>query len=83
MTQNNLGTALRNQAARTEGKAGGKLLARAVAAYEAALEVYTREDEPQRWATTQNNLGNALGDQALRTEGKAGGKLLARAVDGL
>ena len=31
----------------------------AIAAYTAALEVYTRDAFPQQWAQTQNNLGNA------------------------
>jgi tetratricopeptide (TPR) repeat protein len=31
----------------------------AIAAYEAALEVLTREALPEKWATTQNNLGLA------------------------
>jgi hypothetical protein len=31
----------------------------AIAAYEAALAVYTREAFPEKWAMTQNNLGNA------------------------
>ncbi|KOP26269.1 hypothetical protein AMR41_11255, partial [Hapalosiphon sp. MRB220] len=37
----------------------------AIAAYESALEVYTREAFPQDWATTQNNLGIAYGDRIL------------------
>ena len=40
-TQNNLGLALADQAGRTEGTAGAALLAEAVAAYRAALEVRT------------------------------------------
>jgi hypothetical protein len=44
------------------------------------LEVYTREQLPQDWATTQNNLGNALWAQAARTEGPKGAELLAQAV---
>ncbi|NEP44777.1 MAG: tetratricopeptide repeat protein, partial [Okeania sp. SIO2H7] len=31
----------------------------AIACYQAALEVYTRQAFPEQWATTQNNLGNA------------------------
>ena len=80
MTQNNLGIALGDQAARTEGAAGAALLAEAVAAYRAALEVCTRAAHPVDWAATQNNLGNALGDQAGRTEGAAGAALLAEAA---
>jgi tetratricopeptide (TPR) repeat protein len=44
------------------------------------LEVRTREQLPQDWATTQNNLGNALDDQATRTSGEEGRQLLAQAV---
>jgi hypothetical protein len=44
------------------------------------LEVRTREQLPQNWATTQNNLGTALRDQADRTEGPKGAELLAQAV---
>ncbi|TBR60008.1 hypothetical protein B4U84_03655, partial [Westiellopsis prolifica IICB1] len=44
-----------------------------IAAYESALEVYTREAFPQDWAMTQNNLGNAylyriLGERANNLE---------------
>jgi len=60
MTQNGLGLALGNQAARTEGPRGAELLAQAVAAFRSALEVYTREQLPQYWAGTQDNLGAAL-----------------------
>jgi tetratricopeptide (TPR) repeat protein len=55
-------------------------LAEAVAAYRQALEVYTREQLPQQWATTQNNLGNALAEQGVRTSGEAGARLLAEAA---
>ena len=34
-----------------------------IAAYEAALQVYTRDAFPQDWAMTQNNLGTAYGDR--------------------
>jgi tetratricopeptide (TPR) repeat protein len=39
----------------------------AIAAYELALQIYTREVFPQNWATTQNNLGAAYSDR-LRGE---------------
>jgi CHAT domain-containing protein len=38
-------------------------LENAIAAYKAALEVYTREALPQQWAMTQNNLGTAYSDR--------------------
>ena len=50
MTQNNLGIAHKNQAARTEGTKGAELLAQAVSAYRSALEVYTRDQLPRGWA---------------------------------
>ena len=46
-------------------------LEQAVAAYHAALEVYTRERAPDNWAATQNNLGialRALGEHENGTE---------------
>jgi hypothetical protein len=53
MTQNNLGAALQVLGERGDDGA----LHRAVAAYEAALEEYTRERAPLAWAMMQNNLG--------------------------
>ena len=44
----------------------------AVKAYHQALEVYTREQLPQRWAAMQNNLQMALQAQGIRTEGMRG-----------
>jgi tetratricopeptide (TPR) repeat protein len=49
-------------------------LEQAIAAYQAALEVYTREELPLDWAMTQNNLGIALrnrmrGERAANLEG--------------
>ena len=63
------------------GEEGRKLLEGAVAAYRSALEVFTKADLPQDWATTQNNLGLALyaarDAQRRREEGR---KLLEDAV---
>jgi len=80
ITQDNLGSALRDQAARTEGAKGEELLAQAVTAYRSALEVRTREQLPQDWATTQNNLAIALRDQAAQAEGPKAVDLLAQAI---
>ncbi|MFV0680392.1 MAG: hypothetical protein ACK5NW_08930, partial [Ottowia sp.] len=44
-------------------------LEQAVAAYEQALEVYTRERVPLDWAATQNNLGAALQTLGQRESG--------------
>ncbi|MCB1343165.1 MAG: hypothetical protein KDK24_19270 [Pseudooceanicola sp.] len=79
-TQINLGNALAQQGIRTAGTAGAGLLAEAVTAYRAALEVYTRAEHPVDWAGTQNNLGNALQNQGTRTAGMEGAGLLAEAV---
>ena len=56
VTTQNLAIALRNQASRTEGPEAARLFAEAVAAYRAALEVHTRDDQPFHWAQTQENL---------------------------
>ncbi|GET44503.1 TPR repeat protein [Microseira wollei NIES-4236] len=37
----------------------------AIAAYHAALTIYTRDAFPVNWATTQNNLGNAYSNRIL------------------
>ena len=52
-------------------------LEQAVAAYEAALRIYTRERAPLQWAGTQNNLGTALAALGRR---KSGTDHLERAV---
>ena len=76
----NLATALKEQGIRSEGSAGTELLAQAVTAYRATLEVCTRAEHPVDWAITQNNLGTALKGQGIRAEGSAGAKLLTQAV---
>jgi tetratricopeptide (TPR) repeat protein len=55
MSQNDLGTAY---SMRIRGEWADNL-EDAIAAFEAALTIYTREAFPQDWAMTQNNLGNA------------------------
>ena len=54
---------------RSSGEESGKYLEQAVAAYRAALEVYTREQLPQDWAMTQYNLGIVLRDLGERSSG--------------
>ncbi|WP_374132988.1 hypothetical protein [Sphingomonas sp. 28-62-20] len=75
-----LGNALCTQGQRTGGEAGLALLADAVAAYRAALTVYTESAMPADWAMTQNNLGTALQTQGARTGDEAGLALLTDAV---
>ena len=52
MTRNNLGNALKAQALQDTGADAAKLLAQAVGAYRAELQVRTRERFPQDWAMT-------------------------------
>jgi hypothetical protein len=63
MTQNNLGNALLRLG---EREGGPERLEQAVAAYQAALQEYTRERVPRHWATTQTNLDQALATLAER-----------------
>jgi tetratricopeptide (TPR) repeat protein len=81
MTQSNLGIALWDQGTRTSGAQATELLAQSVEAYRAALEVRTKADLPQDWASTQNNLGTALSDQGERSSGAEATKLLAQSVE--
>ena len=78
--QNNLAFALTIQANRTGGAAGAALLAEAIAAFSAALEVHTRADHPVDWAKTQGNLANAERDLALRPTTRQPAKHLASAL---
>jgi tetratricopeptide (TPR) repeat protein len=80
MTENNLGNALSVQATRRSGAQATDLLAQAVQAYRAALEVYTKANLPQDWAATQINLGRTLTDQGERSTGAQATELLAQAV---
>ena len=52
-----------------ERESGTDRLKRAVAAYRAALEEYTREGSPADWAMTQGNLGSALSSLGGRESG--------------
>jgi len=54
--QNSLANAFAN---RIRGERADNL-EKAIAAYEAALMVFTREALPREWATTQNSLANAF-----------------------
>jgi tetratricopeptide (TPR) repeat protein len=67
-TQNNLGNAYRNRiqedlADKDRLAVRADNLERAIACYEQALQMYTRQAFPQDWAMTQNNLGNAYRDR--------------------
>jgi tetratricopeptide (TPR) repeat protein len=78
--QDNLATALEDQAERNSGERATELLAQAVQAYRAALKVRTRAELPQAWATTQDNLGTALEDQGEWSSGEQAAELFAQAV---
>ena len=67
-TQNNLGNALSALGHRERGIVR---LEEAVAAYRAALEEWTRDQEPLAWAIAQTNLGNALTMLGERESGTA------------
>jgi len=56
MTQNNLGTALSDQAARTQGAKGAEILAQAATTYRSALEVYSAEAFPLDHERTEKQL---------------------------
>jgi tetratricopeptide (TPR) repeat protein len=56
-------------------------LGQAVTAYRSALEIYTREQLPQDWATTQNNLGIALGTLGNQLKGAEGLKRWQESVE--
>jgi tetratricopeptide (TPR) repeat protein len=57
-------------------------LREAVDAYRATLQVYTRVEWPQSWATTECNLGVALGKLGnLRLQGEESGIVLREAVE--
>ena len=62
------------------GPSGARLLAESVAAYRGALEVRTREADPQRWATTQSSMALTLLAQASRSTGAERARLLAESV---
>ncbi|MFP5275136.1 hypothetical protein [Coleofasciculus sp.] len=63
-TQNNLANAYRD---RIRGERAENL-EQAIAAYNLALQVSTREAFPQNWAETQSNLAEALMQRATLTE---------------
>ncbi|NKB56357.1 MAG: hypothetical protein GKS00_08480 [Alphaproteobacteria bacterium] len=71
MTQNNLAAALQTMGARAGGAEGLAALERAIDAYEAALEVYTRREMPADWAMTQMNLGKGLASLGKLESGSA------------
>jgi tetratricopeptide (TPR) repeat protein len=52
----------------------------AVQAYQNALQVYTKADSPDDWASTQNNLGLALADERLGAGGDKAAALLDQAA---
>ena len=80
-TQVNLGNALRIHslyADKEDEKRG--ILKEAATMFRLALEVYSREGVPQRWAATQNNLGLVLSDQATHTTRESARVLLKEAI---
>src|SRR5260370_5745184 len=80
VTQYNLGFALSEQAARTDGIKGMDLLSQAVIAYRNALQVKTRAQQPQEWAIIQNKMGHSFREQATRVEDAKKGEMLRQAT---
>ncbi|MDR4495742.1 MAG: hypothetical protein R3B74_15275 [Nitrospirales bacterium] len=76
----NLGNALADQGTRASGADSLRLLTEAVTAYQAALEIFTRDTLPQDWARTQMNLGLTLVGQGTRASGADSLRLLTEAV---
>ncbi len=69
-TQNNLANALQILGKRTGGDAGRRALERAVAAYEAALQVFTRDAMPANWGKGSMALGMARVRLGLATDNR-------------
>jgi tetratricopeptide (TPR) repeat protein len=67
--QHNLGSALSEQASRTNGIAATLLLVKSFTAYRSALDVHNREQFPESWAMSQNNLGGVFVKLALLSNG--------------
>jgi tetratricopeptide (TPR) repeat protein len=81
-TQLDLGGALVREAEETnDGDHALSLYDQAVQAFENALEVYTKADLPQIWATAENDLGGALDEEAQRAPGDKADALFAQAVE--
>ena len=80
MTQNNLAGALDELGRRSSGEQSAQYLAQSVAAYRSTLEVNTREQLPQDWATTQYNLGTALQELGRRRSGQQSARYLKEAM---
>ncbi|MFC1481790.1 tetratricopeptide repeat protein [Candidatus Neomarinimicrobiota bacterium] len=78
--QNNLGIVYSDLSELIEGEEGNNYISLAVASYNRALEINTREKISQKWASIQNNLGNAYGNLGGRTEGANGIEYLFLAV---
>ncbi len=81
LSADDLGGALSDQGFRVGGEAAAGLLGEAVAAFRAALRVWTEAAHPVDWAATQNNLGRrAFMCRAMRVGGEAGARQLGEAV---
>ncbi|WP_223479053.1 hypothetical protein [Oricola indica] len=78
---NNQAVALRNLGERAGGEQGMNWLRQAVNAYDAALDIFTRETMPADWAMTQMNRAGALLRLGERAGGEQGMAWLREAVD--
>src|SRR4029450_2313308 len=78
--QHNPGMVLAILGERASGEESAQYLQQSVAAYRAALEVRTREQLPQQWASTQNNLGMVLAVLGERASGGQGAQYLEQSL---
>ena len=78
-TQHNLGNALLLQGVRSDDRL--RMLAEAVEAFHAALEVCTPTESPDDWTQTQISLGSALMVLGRQCEGAEGADYLAEAIN--
>src|SRR5262249_3185457 len=76
----NLGIALEELGTRSTGEQSAQYLEQSVTAHRAALEVRTREQLPQDWATTQNNLGIVLKELGTRSSGDQSVQYLRQSI---
>ncbi len=58
-----------------------ELLAEAVSSFRLALEVFTQQNDPEKWANTQSTLAHALKDLAGLTNGNEANELLTQSVE--
>ena len=69
-----------NQGRQSAGGQAADSLAQGVQAYQAALQVFTKSDQPAYWASTQLDFGEALAEQGARSRGAQAIDLFTQAL---